>query len=541
MKFIKNNLAIIIIVILYSILSFYKLGSMKNPNTFYKFKSVGDTALLNLGSKIDITKIRSFSGVNNGTYYVYGSNDNKNYDYITEIKHEYVFHWYDTKVNKKYQYLKIYANNDDVYIGEISLYSGKELISFSTDVKELNDEQNVIPSKISYMNSTYFDEIYFARSAYEYVHGINTYEWVHPPLGKLIMSIPIYFMGMNPFSYRLMGNIAGILMIVFMYLFGLKIFNNKRYANICALLMSLDNFHFVQTRIGTIDSFLCLFILMAMYFMYSYVKEDYKNYKERLRYLFLSGLSIGCAIAVKWSALFAGLALCIIYFVNLYQNKRTVKWNNEDTKIIIWSTIFFIVIPITIYIMSYFLFPDVSIYHVSNLKELIKCIGDMYRYHSTLDATHPFSSDFYTWPIMLKPVWYYASYSGNLKGTITSIGNPMIWWIGYFTTIYTLYKLIKKDYNSLFIIITIICLFVPYMKIGRVMFLYHYFPVLPFVMMTVVSSLKDIEDKYRHDYVTFTYILLVFVCFILFYPITSGMMIDKNIIECFKWLPTWIF
>lgn len=541
MKFIKNNLVIIIIVFVYFILSFYKLGSIKNPNTFYHFNQMNDSILIKLSNKVDISKIRSFSGVNNGLYLVYGSNDNKNYDYITEIKHEYVFHWYDTNINKKYQYIKIYLDEEDGYIGEIGIYSGKDLIKYETKHKQLSDEQDVIPDRISYMNSTYFDEVYFARSAYEYVNQLSTYEWVHPPLGKIIMSIPIYFMGMSPFSYRLMGNIAGILMIVFMYLFGLKMFKNKRYASICAILMAFDNFHFVQTRIGTVDSFLCLFILMAVYFMYSYVKEDYQNYYKRVLLLFLSGVTIGCAIAIKWSALFAGLSLCIVYFVYLYQKKRTSKWKREDIKIIIWSILFFVIIPLTIYVMSYLLFPDVSIYHVSNLKELINCIKGMYKYHSTLDATHPFSSNFYTWPIMLKPVWYYVSYNGNLKGTITSIGNPMIWWIGCLTFIYTFYKVFKNDYDALFIIITIICLFIPYIKIGRIMFLYHYFPVLPFVMMTIVICLKDIEKKYNHDYVTFTYILLVIVFFILFYPITSGMMIDKNIIECFKWLPTWIF
>ena len=36
-------------------------------------------------------------------------------------------------------------------------------------IQELNDEQQFVPIKRSYMNSTYFDEVYFARTAYEYV------------------------------------------------------------------------------------------------------------------------------------------------------------------------------------------------------------------------------------------------------------------------------------------------------------------------------------------------------------------------------------
>ena len=73
------------------------------------------------------------------------------------------------------------------------------------------DERHTVPKQISHLNSTYFDEIYFARTAYEYANGLPAYEWVHPPLGKLLMAIPIKLGKMAPFYYRFMGNVAGIL------------------------------------------------------------------------------------------------------------------------------------------------------------------------------------------------------------------------------------------------------------------------------------------------------------------------------------------
>ena len=82
---------------------------------------------------------------------------------------------------------------DDSSIGEVAFYNNKKekikidkVLYKNKKVTSLTDEQKTIPQKISYMNSSYFDEIYFARTAYEYVNGIDTYEWTHPPLGKLI-------------------------------------------------------------------------------------------------------------------------------------------------------------------------------------------------------------------------------------------------------------------------------------------------------------------------------------------------------------------
>jgi Dolichyl-phosphate-mannose--protein O-mannosyl transferase len=72
----------------------------------------------------------------------------------------------------------------------------------------------------SWWNSTYFDEIYHARTAYEFLQGTVPYENSHPPLGKELMSVCVAVFGMTPFGWRLAGAIAGILMLPSMYLLG---------------------------------------------------------------------------------------------------------------------------------------------------------------------------------------------------------------------------------------------------------------------------------------------------------------------------------
>ncbi len=34
----------------------------------------------------------------------------------------------------------------------------------------------------------------------------------------------------------------------------------------------------------------------------------------------------------------------------------------------------------------------------------------MFNYHSGLEATHPYSSSWYQWPTMVRPIWYYSGY-----------------------------------------------------------------------------------------------------------------------------------
>lgn len=541
-----------VFVLFYAIISFNNLGTLENPQTFYKFTNAGDEAGIELENNIEqISKIRVYSGNETGSYDIFTSNDGENYDFLITIEQTMAFSWSDFTLDKSFKYLKLVSKDFDTSIGEIQLYDQygeKVSVVASDDQSEvLLDEKNTVPATISYLNSAYFDEIYFARSAYEYIHGIPTNEWVHPPLGKLIMTIPILLFGMNTFAYRFMGNIAGILMIPVIYALAKNIFKNRKWAILAGILMTFDCFHFAQTRMGTVDSFLVLFIMLSALFMYKYIVMD-KNDKlnKKLLNLFLSGLFIGCSIATKWTGLYAGLALAIIFFGNMiYQNWKKPKDEKDPDliKVLLASVVFFVVIPLTIYVLSYLLFPTIYPNKVEGISGLIEQTKNMYEYHSKLTATHDFSSAWYTWPIMYKPVWYYVSYpGGDIVSTIVGIGNPAIWWFGVVAALFTLVmSILKRKREYLFITVFILCSWLPYLFIGRCMFMYHYFPTLPFIMLAIVALVKFITQKIRSNSFYLGYVILVVVLFILFYPVISGMLTSADYVNSLKWLKSWIF
>ena len=295
---IKDYIALGIILIAYSVISFINLGSTINPNTFLRVEKT-DNIIIELKNQEDIIKMKIFNGECNAKYQLYSSTDGKKYTYINDYVGTGALSWQEERIISKGKYIKILFLEKSS-IGEIAFYNNnKEIIKIEDviynkkHIKSLNDEQNTIPNKISYMNSSYFDEIYFARTAYEYTQGMETYEWTHPPLGKLIQAIPIYINNyLSPFNYRLMGNISGILMIAVMYIFAKELFKKRKYAIFASLLMAFDTFHFAQTRMGTVDSHLILFILLASYFMVKYTKNN------KTFYLLLSGIFFGLSVSV---------------------------------------------------------------------------------------------------------------------------------------------------------------------------------------------------------------------------------------------------
>lgn len=534
---IKDYIALGIILIAYSVISFINLGSTINPNTFLRVEKT-DKVIIKLKNQEDIIKMKIFNGECNTKYQLYSSTDGKKYTYINDYDGTGALSWQEERIISKGKYIKILFLAKSS-IGEIAFYNNnKEIIKIEDviynkkHIKSLNDEQNTIPKKISYMNSSYFDEIYFARTAYEYTQGMETYEWTHPPLGKLIQAIPIYINNyLSPFNYRLMGNISGILMIAVMYIFAKELFKKRKYAIFASLLMAFDTFHFAQTRMGTVDSHLILFILLASYFMVKYAKNN------KTFYLLLSGIFFGLSVSVKWTGLYGGIALAIIFFTHLVKNKKL------NIKNLLKGTLFFVVIPLFIYSSLYLIFPNNKLNHTTNFENIINQQKDMYNYHSKLNATHYFSSKWYTWPISYKPVWYHQEILNNdTKETISGIGNIVIWWMGIIGFLYSLIKLIrKKDKQSFIIVVSMLSLWLPYAFIGRVMFLYHYFPVLPFMMLGIVNLFKSIEEKYKLKYLIPLYMIFVIAFFIIYYPVISGIETPVSYIEKLRIFDSWTF
>lgn len=534
-KFTKVDYIIFgIIILIYGLFSFFRLGNLHSPNTFYS-KSGSNSIILDLKKEDYINKIKIFSGVRASDFTILISSDGVEYDYLRSFRNGHVFNWEIFDVSTRARYLK-FDFDDETSIGEIGVFNYSkdyDYVAFDNHnhkINTLNDEKKLIPKEKSYMNSMYFDEVYFARTAYEYVYNLKTYEWTHPPLGKIIQAIPIYIThNMSPFNYRLMGNISGILLVGVMYLFGTFISKKRKYGIFAALLMALDTFHFAHTRMGTVDSHLVLFIVLSVFFMLIFINN--KKYK----YMFLSGLFFALCVCVKWTAFYTGIALALIYFYFLFKNKLF------NIKHIGLGFLFFVFVPLLLYLSVFYVFSN-NFYVTNNIHNIILENIKMFSYHSKLEATHNFSSKWYTWPISYKPVWYhYINYFDKAE-SISGIGNIVIWICGIIGVLYCLIKfIIKKDINCFCLLICVFSMWLPYFFINRIMFLYHYFPVLPFLFLSLMYFVYDIDVKFKIRYLMYVILLFAYVFFVFYYPVVSGFRVSNDYLNRLELFESWHF
>jgi dolichyl-phosphate-mannose--protein O-mannosyl transferase len=439
----------------------------------------------------------------------------------------------------------------------------------SSNPEFLCDEQDLIAHERTNLNGTYFDEIYHARTAYEFVHHLTVYEWTHPPLGKAMISLGILLFGMTPFGWRFTGALVGVLMIPVIYILAKKLFLKTRWAFFAAFLFTFDFMHFAQTRISTIDVYVTFFVMLMYLFMAFYLSlnifepgriRKHGTLIRSLIYLFLCGLCAGLACAAKWQGVYAMLGLPVLFFYSI--NKRRLEFishkcvknvteSNIDffpqyaTITLAMCVIFFIIIPIVIYTLSYV--PYLRTPGKEGIKAIIQNQKDMFGYHSDLESTHPYSSYWFQWPLMMRPIYYYAGTLANgLRTGITSFGNPAVWWTGIAAFFYCVRRQSKQFSKTvLLLFVAYGANYLPWIFIFRTTYIYHYFPSVPFVVLMVTQLFKDKFDSAELNLkdlrLPFAYLVLTLLLFIIFYPTLSATPIHMWFVNTFlKWMPSWV-
>ena len=554
--------------------AFINLGSRDIPSTPHMSQGLGEGFILDLGEMREVHQLNYFAGLGNGVYAVsYVNAEGASVDLPDmEAENKDFYKWRVIPVYAVTRYIQGEAKQPGGELLEIAVFGPDTQAPLPVTLLDLDrnpvtegsrlhltDEQHKAAYRPSYLNSTYFDEIYHARTAYEHLHRIRPYEWTHPPLGKLLIGAGIALFGMNPFGWRIVGMLFGAAMIPLMYLFGRKLFHTPLLGLCAAFLMMFDLMHFAQTRIATIDVYTAFFVILMYYFMADYYlqKPFGLSYRKALKPLLLSGLCFGLGVAVKWSAVYGAPGLALLFFLAKAREYETYRmemgraqgrraswtdqfWPLYVRRTLLWCVLFFVLIPAGIYFISYIpylLVPGMTAADIFNYQR------QMYHYHSRLTATHPFTSPCWSWPLMTRPIWYYRGVDlpAKMASTIASFGNPAVWWPGIPAAFYGIKAALKGSRTLVLVVVAIAAQYLPWILVPRIAFIYHFFPILPFVMLTIVYVWKVLLERGWPKACLYGYLVLTAALFLMFYPAVSGLVVPEGYIRFLRWFDTWVF
>jgi len=586
----RDFIVLTTITLIYAVIAFVRLGDTAAPQTSVWLQT-GEVYEVAFAQTEDVSRIQFYNGVRNEyEFTIEYSSDGVEWSNQLTTEIDAVFRWSEYKLNLPVRYLRFTSLKDDVQLMEIAVRDAVDKLLVPLRVSEnaeaLFDEQAFVPEVSSFMNGTYFDEIYHARTAYEFIEKLKVLEWTHPPLGKVFIALGVKAFGMTPFGWRCVGTMFGVLMLPLMYLFARRMFRRTEWAALATVLFAADFMHFAQTRISTIDTYITFFVMAMYYFMYKYytmsfygepeteapvqkrrqrrrTKDVDAAYRKTLIPLLLSGICMGLGIASKWPGMYAGLGLAVLFTITIvkrYQEYRYAKAHELDApynqfpryavRTCLWCVLFFVVIPAVIYLLSYIpYYLGGSLYPVREANRLFRevplfgtilpdnAVGnfiaavvqnqrDMFSYHSKLVSEHPFSSAWWSWILDIRPIFYFSRVvSPELRQGISAFGNPIVWIGGFVAMIFLVYRFWQKyDRKLLFLFLAYLAQLLPWALVSRTTYIYHYFPCVPFLVLMLTYAARELYGKRqkKRTWIPVGVAAVSLVLFVAFYPVLSG-------------------
>lgn len=422
-----------------------------------------------------------------------------------------------------------------------------------------------------------FDEVYYASDACLYaghpfeecdLESATERSWVHPPLGKWLISLGIEAFGNEPFGWRFAAAAAGTGSVALAGAFAFLLWGRPIWAGVAALLLATEHLHFVQSRVAMLDVFLAFFVLLGFtLLLWDHVRQ------ERLdgavtreldppalapsgpRWLRVAaGAAFAAATASKWSGIFAwvgGIVLALIW----ERGRRARVGQDRPLRTALreeWPSLAlaFVVVPFAVYTLSWVRWLGEHDWSLGELWSNHLAIGE---YHLELEPfkasgepIHPYMSEAWTWLLLLRPVAYYYRDLGPRAAEILGVGNPLLFWG---SLLFLPYLVLgwwgRRDRRAAAILVPVLFLYVPWLFVSRPLFLFYIVPLTPFLALGATYVLRDIarirvSERHWLDPAVGLVIAVAAALFVFFWPVLVGDPISREAWEARIWFSGWV-
>jgi len=446
---------------------------------------------------------------------------------------------------------------------------------------------------LGYPPEVVFDEVHIGFYLSNYWHGTYFVD-VHPPLAKLILAIVGSLAGAasnvsfanignslpeSILALRLLPLFAGTVLPLLIYGICRNFQIIKLVSVAVALLVIMENSLIAQSRFIIVDMFMLVFGFLSIW-LYTEGQKLWRSHGLRALILISSALSAAAAFSVKWT----GLAfIFLILFLEAYRLYQESDHPSRLKCFLRFSAVFvgiLIVFYTALFAVHFKVLPysgngdpymsarfqkgiigskfenDPNLRPLGFMGKFFEINLEMWRANQRLTTPHPYSSKWYTWPIMERTIYFWQGKNVaediDKKAHIYLLGNPVIYWLGtasIATFLITLLWLVAKRHLSsipptrrkflFFVCVGFLANYLPFVFIGRIMFLYHYEAALVFSVMAI-GLLLDSLDTHRKKIVAVTVVLgLAFAAYIFFAPLTYGLPLSESELQSRMWLKSW--
>ncbi|GAA4534471.1 MULTISPECIES: dolichyl-phosphate-mannose--protein mannosyltransferase [Nonomuraea] len=355
---------------------------------------------------------------------------------------------------------------------------------------------------------------------------------VHPPLGKWMIGAGEWLFGMNPFGWRFAAAVIGTLSILVLARVARRMTRSTLLGCFAGLLLALDGLHFVLSRTALLDIFLMFWVLAA----FACLVVDRDRTRERLvdwyetsplspqgpwlgarPWRMAAGVCLGLAMSVKWSGLFFAVAFAAMSVMWDFGARRAVGLRNPYggalSKDVPNALVGFAAVPFVSYMVTWAGWFSTAtgygrnwdqatssgnpfFFILDSARSWIQYQWQVFTFHEGLETSHPYMSEPWTWPLLLRPVAFH--YEGEKTGcgasscseAVLGVGTPVIWF-GALAALVALiaWYVATRDWRAGAVLLAYAMGWLPWFYFAfssnRTMFLFYAIPMVPFMILAI--------------------------------------------------------
>lgn len=393
-----------------------------------------------------------------------------------------------------------------------------------------------------------FDEVHYvpaARALLELSGPVNT---EHPLVGKELIAAGIALFGDNSLGWRFFSSLAASASVVGVFAILWLLFGRVRPAVLGAIFATLNFTIYVQARIAMLDGFLAAFTIGGVAAVLWAMRAPPGRAWPRW---VLSGVMFGLATGTKWVAApylaFAGIAFLIVRWRDARAAKRPLAAMLSDKDQPHWPGVPAIpalgvlgLVAVAVYFLT-FLPAFFYTRDPLTLAQLIPFQAQMYAEQTQALPHHTYQSDWWSWPLLIRPIWYfYEQADGAMRGVLM-IGNPAVMWGGLVAVAACLWGAWRgRDGRLLAAAMLWVAAYLPYAIIPKSLGFYYYYYLPSIALPVALAAAFDRYAKERLTYWDEGFAVLCFGLAVYFFPILSAAPLanDQAFLH-WMWFSTW--
>ncbi|WP_245982345.1 dolichyl-phosphate-mannose--protein mannosyltransferase [Mycetocola tolaasinivorans] len=422
---------------------------------------------------------------------------------------------------------------------------------------------------------------------------------VHPPLGKWIIGVGMAIFGAdNAFGWRITTALMGIIGVGLIMVVARTLTKSRTLAAIAGFLFAIDGHAIVMSRVAILDNSVMVFALLGFWF----ILKDRAWLERHLDawiaqrgdaplgsargpviwnrpWVFAAGLAFGATTSVKWSGLYflAAFGIYLVAVDVLARRRRGLGQFPIGSALQALATfVLYVPIAAVVYLASWTGWLTTTGGYYRNwaddpanawqglfswvphsIQSLVFYHQQMYAFHVGLSTPHSYQANPLGWLAMIRPtsMWYVApppeDCGSNLcSQAITSIANPLIWWVAVLATLYLVYRLTRhQEWQVGLILMGMVAGYLPWLAYTeRTVFQFYTIAFEPYLLLgltfvigLIIGKREDPRPRRTSGLATVGVFLGAATALSIFwYPLWTAITVPYWFWQMHAWFPSWI-